>query len=119
MGCGRLSAATARYSMTAPPWAPGMRPTAMRPLPLNGPSRGASRIGIVVVENVERVIAEDGLGPKEAARKSMGQIQGALVGIALVLSAVFDLPSGAVLVLAMALVCTALASCMPAPPARG
>ena len=44
---------------------------------------------IVVVENVERVMAEDGLGPKEAARKSMGQIQGALVGIALVLSAVF------------------------------
>ncbi|WP_423199551.1 Efflux pump membrane transporter [Cupriavidus sp. H19C3] len=44
---------------------------------------------IVVVENVERVMAEDGLPPKEAARKSMGQIQGALVGIALVLSAVF------------------------------
>jgi len=44
---------------------------------------------IVVVENVERVMSEDGLGPKEAARKSMGQIQGALVGIALVLSAVF------------------------------
>ena len=44
---------------------------------------------IVVVENVERVMAEEGLGPKEAARKSMGQIQGALVGIALVLSAVF------------------------------
>ncbi|CAG9174113.1 efflux RND transporter permease subunit [Cupriavidus pampae] len=44
---------------------------------------------IVVVENVERVMAEEGLPPKEAARKSMGQIQGALVGIALVLSAVF------------------------------
>lgn len=44
---------------------------------------------IVVVENVERVMAEDGLSPKEATRKSMGQIQGALVGIALVLSAVF------------------------------
>ncbi|MCA3188750.1 MULTISPECIES: efflux RND transporter permease subunit [unclassified Cupriavidus] len=44
---------------------------------------------IVVVENVERVMSEEGLGPKEAARKSMGQIQGALVGIALVLSAVF------------------------------
>ncbi|SDI27512.1 efflux RND transporter permease subunit [Pseudomonas panipatensis] len=44
---------------------------------------------IVVVENVERVMAEEGLSPKEAARKSMGQIQGALVGIALVLSAVF------------------------------
>ncbi|OON37505.1 aminoglycoside/multidrug transporter permease [Izhakiella australiensis] len=44
---------------------------------------------IVVVENVERVMAEEGLPPKEATRKSMGQIQGALVGIALVLSAVF------------------------------
>ncbi|OSN04109.1 multidrug efflux RND transporter permease subunit [Lonsdalea britannica] len=44
---------------------------------------------IVVVENVERVMAEEGLSPKEATRKSMGQIQGALVGIALVLSAVF------------------------------
>jgi len=44
---------------------------------------------IVVVENVERVMVEDGLSPKEATRKSMGQIQGALVGIALVLSAVF------------------------------
>ncbi|CAN7701031.1 efflux RND transporter permease subunit [Aquipseudomonas alcaligenes] len=44
---------------------------------------------IVVVENVERVMAEDGLSPLEATRKSMGQIQGALVGIALVLSAVF------------------------------
>ena len=44
---------------------------------------------IVVVENVERVMMEDGLPPKEATRKSMGQIQGALVGIALVLSAVF------------------------------
>ncbi|NIH11399.1 MAG: efflux RND transporter permease subunit [Serratia symbiotica] len=44
---------------------------------------------IVVVENVERVMSEEGLPPKEATRKSMGQIQGALVGIALVLSAVF------------------------------
>ncbi|OEO27268.1 multidrug efflux RND transporter permease [Pseudomonas sp. J237] len=44
---------------------------------------------IVVVENVERVMAEDKLSPLEATRKSMGQIQGALVGIALVLSAVF------------------------------
>ncbi len=44
---------------------------------------------IVVVENVERVMAEEGLPPKEATRKSMGQITGALVGIALVLSAVF------------------------------
>ncbi|WP_079228506.1 efflux RND transporter permease subunit [Pseudomonas putida] len=44
---------------------------------------------IVVVENVERVMVEDRLSPKEATRKSMGQIQGALVGIAMVLSAVF------------------------------
>ncbi|XBS70846.1 efflux RND transporter permease subunit [Acerihabitans sp. KWT182] len=44
---------------------------------------------IVVVENVERVMGEEGLSPKEATRKSMNQIQGALVGIALVLSAVF------------------------------
>lgn len=44
---------------------------------------------IVVVENVERVMREDGLSPREATRKSMGQIQGALIGIALVLSAVF------------------------------
>ncbi|PZX14327.1 HAE1 family hydrophobic/amphiphilic exporter-1/multidrug efflux pump [Palleronia aestuarii] len=44
---------------------------------------------IVVVENVERVMAEDGLSPREATRKSMGQITGALIGIAMVLSAVF------------------------------
>ncbi|MFT7723908.1 MAG: efflux RND transporter permease subunit [Roseateles sp.] len=44
---------------------------------------------IVVVENVERVMTEEGLPPKEATRKSMGQITGALIGIALVLSAVF------------------------------
>src|SRR5476651_2613269 len=44
---------------------------------------------IVVVENVERVMSEDGLSPKEATKKSMEQIQGALVGIAMVLSAVF------------------------------
>ncbi len=44
---------------------------------------------IVVVENVERVMREEGLSPREATRKSMGQITGALVGIALVLSAVF------------------------------
>jgi multidrug efflux pump len=44
---------------------------------------------IVVVENVERVMVEDNLSPKEATKKSMGQIQGALVGIAMVLSAVF------------------------------
>lgn len=44
---------------------------------------------IVVVENVERVMNEEGLPPKEATKKSMGQITGALVGIGLVLSAVF------------------------------
>ncbi|MBM3117913.1 efflux RND transporter permease subunit [Jeongeupia naejangsanensis] len=44
---------------------------------------------IVVVENVERVMSEEGLSPKEATKKSMGQITGALVGIAMVLSAVF------------------------------
>ncbi|WP_446028961.1 efflux RND transporter permease subunit [Lelliottia amnigena] len=44
---------------------------------------------IVVVENVERVMMEDKLPPKEATQKSMEQIQGALVGIAMVLSAVF------------------------------
>ncbi len=44
---------------------------------------------IVVVENVERVMEEDELPPREATRKSMGQITSALVGIALVLSAVF------------------------------
>ncbi|WP_417792691.1 efflux RND transporter permease subunit [Terasakiella pusilla] len=44
---------------------------------------------IVVVENVERVMHEDKLSPRDATRKSMEQITGALVGIALVLSAVF------------------------------
>ena len=44
---------------------------------------------IVVVENVERLMTEEGLSPKEATRKSMREITGALVGIALVLSAVF------------------------------
>ena len=44
---------------------------------------------IVVVENVERVMSEEGLSPRDATRKSMGQIQSALVGIAMVLSAVF------------------------------
>ncbi|MEA9654934.1 efflux RND transporter permease subunit [Xanthomonas campestris pv. raphani] len=44
---------------------------------------------IVVVENVERVMAEEQLSPKEATRKSMDQITGALVGVALVLAAVF------------------------------
>lgn len=44
---------------------------------------------IVVVENVDRLMAEEGLSPKDATRKSMDQITGALVGIALALSAVF------------------------------
>ncbi len=44
---------------------------------------------IVVVENVERIMTEEKLHPKEATRKSMREITGALVGIALVLSAVF------------------------------
>ncbi|MDB5872538.1 MAG: multidrug efflux transporter permease, partial [Ramlibacter sp.] len=44
---------------------------------------------IVVVENVERVMAEEGLPPREATRKAMGQISGALVGVAMVLCAVF------------------------------
>jgi multidrug efflux pump len=44
---------------------------------------------IVVIENVERVMAEEHLSPREATRKSMGQITGALIGIALVLAAVF------------------------------
>jgi multidrug efflux pump len=44
---------------------------------------------IVVVENVERLMTEEGLSPRDATRKSMDQITGALVGIGLVLSAVF------------------------------
>ncbi|WP_421915111.1 efflux RND transporter permease subunit [Mesorhizobium sp.] len=44
---------------------------------------------IVVVENVERVMQEEDLSPKEATRKSMNEITGALIGIATVLSAVF------------------------------
>lgn len=44
---------------------------------------------IVVVENVERIMEEEGLSPLEATRKSMTQITGALVGIGIVLSAVF------------------------------
>ena len=44
---------------------------------------------IVVVENVERIMTEEGLSPREATIKSMGQITSALVGIATVLSAVF------------------------------
>lgn len=44
---------------------------------------------IVVVENVERIMTEEGLSPREATRKSMGEITSALIGIAMVLSAVF------------------------------
>jgi multidrug efflux pump len=44
---------------------------------------------IVVVENVERIMAEEGLSPKDATKKSMDEITGALVGIGLVLTAVF------------------------------
>lgn len=44
---------------------------------------------IVVVENVERIMSEEGLSPKEATAKSMDQITSALIGIGLVLSAVF------------------------------
>jgi multidrug efflux pump len=44
---------------------------------------------IVVVENVERIMREEGLSPREATRKSMDQITSALIGIGLVLSAVF------------------------------
>ena len=44
---------------------------------------------IVVIENVERIMAEEGLSPKDATRKAMSQISGALVAIALVLMAVF------------------------------
>ncbi len=44
---------------------------------------------IVVVENVERIMAEEGLSPKEATAKSMDQITSALIGIGLVLSSVF------------------------------
>src|SRR5690554_7979573 len=44
---------------------------------------------IVVVENVERLMEEEGLSPKEPAKKSMDQISGALLGIGLVISAVF------------------------------
>ncbi|WP_028464459.1 efflux RND transporter permease subunit [Nisaea denitrificans] len=44
---------------------------------------------IVVVENVERIMSEEGLSPREATRKAMKQITGAIVGITLVLMAVF------------------------------
>ncbi len=54
---------------------------------------------IVVVENVERIMSEEGLAPKEATRKAMGQITGAIVAMTTVLAAVFipmALVSGAV-----------------------
>ena len=44
---------------------------------------------IVVIENVERIMASEGLGPREATIKAMGQISGAIIGITLVLTAVF------------------------------
>ena len=44
---------------------------------------------IVVVENVERIMVEEGLPPREATRKAMGQISGAIIGMTLVLVAVF------------------------------
>src|SRR6202007_137625 len=44
---------------------------------------------IVVVENVERIMVEEGLPPREATRKAMSQITGAIIGITLVLMAVF------------------------------
>lgn len=44
---------------------------------------------IVVVENVERIMSEEGLPPREAAHKAMGQISGAIIGVTLVLIAVF------------------------------
>ena len=44
---------------------------------------------IVVIENVERIMATEGLPPREATQKAMGQISGAIVGITLVLAAVF------------------------------
>ena len=44
---------------------------------------------IVVVENVERLMREEGLSPRDASIKAMEQITGALIGISLVLTAVF------------------------------
>ncbi|MBV2215542.1 MAG: efflux RND transporter permease subunit [Diaphorobacter sp.] len=44
---------------------------------------------IVVVENVERIMAEEGLPPLQATRKAMGQISGAIVGVTVVLISVF------------------------------
>jgi len=44
---------------------------------------------IVVVENVERIMSEEGLPPRQATRKAMGQISGAIVGVTVVLISVF------------------------------
>jgi multidrug efflux pump len=44
---------------------------------------------IVVVENVERIMSEEGLGPKEATVKAMSQISGAIIGVTVVLVSVF------------------------------
>jgi multidrug efflux pump len=44
---------------------------------------------IVVVENVERIMSEEGLPPREATRKAMGQLQGAIIGVTVVLISVF------------------------------
>jgi multidrug efflux pump len=44
---------------------------------------------IVVVENVERIMSEEGLPPLQATRKAMGQISGAIIGITVVLISVF------------------------------
>jgi multidrug efflux pump len=44
---------------------------------------------IVVVENVERIMSQEGLPPREATRKAMGQIQGAIIGVTVVLISVF------------------------------
>jgi len=44
---------------------------------------------IVVVENVERIMSEEGLSPREATRKAMGQISGAIIGVTVVLISVF------------------------------
>lgn len=44
---------------------------------------------IVVVENVERIMSEEGLSPRDATHKAMGQISGAIVGVTVVLIAVF------------------------------
>jgi hypothetical protein len=56
----------------------------------HGPARPhGGHDAIVVVENVERLMEEEGLSPRDATRKLVDQITGASVGVALVLSAVF------------------------------